>query len=84
MQDKKSFILYGSYYEQIMMLSLEERGQLITAIYEYDRSGEVSVELSGRAAMAFSFVRSAMDRDKAEYEKRCIKNQGKGSQYNRE
>ena len=80
MQDKKSFILYGSYYEQIMMLSLEERGQLITAIYEYDRSGEVSVELSGMAAMAFSFIRSAMNRDKAEYEEKCSKNRASGRQ----
>ncbi len=78
MSDKKSFILYGSYYEQVMMLSVEERGQLLTAIYEYQISGEVSVEMSPIAAMAFAFVRSDMDRDNAKYEERCAKNRANG------
>ena len=78
MSEKKSFILYDSYYEQVMMMSLEERGQLLTAIYEYESEGEVGVEMSPVAAMAFSFIRSNMDRDRAEYEEKCAKNRANG------
>ena len=78
MSDKKSFILYGSYYEQIMLLSIEERGQLLSAIYEYQMNGEVSVEMNPIVAMAFSFVRSDMDRDAEKYEEKCAKNRANG------
>ena len=78
MSEKKSFILYGSYYEQVMMLSIEERGQLFTAIYEYEEWGQVSVEMSPVVAMAFSFIRSGMDRDREEYEQKCAKNRANG------
>ena len=78
MSEKKSFILYDSYYEQVMMLSVEERGQLLTAIYEYESEGEVRIEMSPVAAMAFSFIRSNMDRDRTEYEERCAKNRANG------
>ena len=78
MSDKKSFILYNSYYEQVMMLSIEERGQLLTAIYEYQINGEVSVQMSPIVAMAFSFVRSDMQRDAEKYEEKCAKNRANG------
>lgn len=78
MSERKSFILYDSYYEQLSMLSMEERGQLLTAIYEYETSGRVSVDMTPVVSMAFSFIRSTLDRDRAEYEKRCERNRENG------
>ena len=79
MQGKKSFILYDSYFEQLSMLSMEERGQLITAIYEYRCKGKVDTDLCAVVNMAFSFIRSNMDRDSEEYEERCAMNRLNGA-----
>ena len=79
MQSKKSFILYDSYFEQLSMLSMEERGQLVTAIYEYRHTGKLNIEPSPVVMMAFSFIRSNMDRDNEEYEERCAQNRSNGA-----
>ena len=70
-QERKSFILYHSYETQFGLLSMEERGELITAIFSYDRTGEIPEGLSAVVAMALSFIRDALDRDRGEYEAMC-------------
>ena len=67
MPDKTSFVLYTDYLEQIEMLSREQRGDLITAIF-YHVSGMEIPELDGMTNMAFSFIRSRLDKDGEKYQ----------------
>ena len=39
---KKSFVLYTDYREMIEMLPIKERGELLTALFEYVESGVIS------------------------------------------
>lgn len=66
MADKTSFVLYTDYLEQIEILSREQRGDLLTAIL-YHASGIELPELDGMTKIAFSFIRSQLDRDSEKY-----------------
>lgn len=66
---KNAFILYTDYWEHIEMLSMEERGELFTAIFNYANDGNVP-ELPGAAKMAFSFIRKQLDRDISKWEEK--------------
>ena len=70
---KKGFILYPDYKEHIACLSLEEQGKLFMAIFTYVESG-ISPALSGAVGMAFSFIKSQLDRDLEKYIKKCEAN----------
>ena len=59
---KNSFVMYTDYMEQINLLNMEQRGMLFTAIMQY-ASGETLLEMDGMTAMAFSFIKSRMDKD---------------------
>ncbi len=72
-QEKKSFILYNSYADSFRRLSMEDRGELITAIFAYVETGEEPLWLSPAVSMAFSFIRSSLDRDREAYEETCQK-----------
>ena len=73
-----SFILYQSYKNQFSLLSMEQRGQLITAIFNYNETSEAGLELDPLCAMAFSFIKDTLDRDTRSYEERCEKNRENG------
>ena len=77
---KKSFVLYTDYREMIEMLPIKERGELLTALFEYVESGVIS-DFSNSPAlnMCFSFIRSQIDRDTEKYIERCEKNRINGS-----
>ena len=79
MEKKKSFVLYHSYYDSIVKLNMTERGALLTAIFEYQINGEVSVELSSAVAMAFSFIKSQFDADYAKYQNVVQRNRKNGA-----
>jgi hypothetical protein len=78
MNTKKSFVLYNDLYKQFSLLPMEERGALITAIFEYAVNGQVFTDLTPMAQMAFSFIQDALDRDRAAYEATCRKNRENG------
>jgi hypothetical protein len=68
--DKKSFVLYTEYEENLEELPDEELGQLFRAIFSYVNRGVVP-ELSASCRMAFSFIRKDLDRNQAKYEETC-------------
>lgn len=70
MADKKSFVLYTEYEENLEELPDEELGQLFRAIFSYVNRGVVP-ELSASTKMAFSFIRKDLDRNQAKYEETC-------------
>ena len=78
MNDKNSFVLYTNFHAQFAMLSAEERGDLILAIFEYEKTGEVQTPLTPLPALAFSFIKDTLDRDRASYEERCERNRENG------
>ena len=75
---KNSFVMYIDYLPQIELLTMEQRGILITAIMYYS-SGRDLPEMDGITSMAFSFIKSQLDRDNEKYEKtsQARKNAGK-------
>lgn len=66
MVDKSSFVLYTGYIEQIEILSREQRGDLLTAIFYYT-SGRELPEMDGMTKMAFSFIKTRLDKDGEKY-----------------
>lgn len=69
---KESFVLYVKYLENIEMLSMEQRGVLITALMSYVSDKDIP-DMDGMTAMAYSFIKSQIDRDFEKYEETCRK-----------
>ena len=65
---KDSFILYLEQKQIFEMLTDEEAGQLIKAIFEYEDTGQL-ISLDKSLQIAFIPIRSALDRNKEKYEK---------------
>ena len=70
---KNSFVLYDEEYDYITLLSFEERGKLLTAIYEYRLQGKTDIQLSESASMLFQFIKNHIDRDTKKYLNKCEK-----------
>lgn len=64
---KDSFILYLEQKQIFEMLTNEEAGQLIKAIFEYEDTGQI-VRLDRSLQIAFLPIKSALDRNKEKYE----------------
>ncbi len=77
---KNSFVLYDEEYEYLKLLSYEERGKLITAIYEYRLQGNTDIKLSESATMLFHFIKNHIDRDSKKYADVCVTRKACGSQ----
>jgi hypothetical protein len=73
---KKSFILYNDYKEHISLLSQSEKGDLLDCIFNFTNGEEVSP--SGIVAMAFSFIKSQLERDNISYEAKRERNRKNG------
>lgn len=63
---RANFVLYTEYLEHIKLLTMEQRGALLTAVLCY-ASGDELPEMDGMTNMAFSFIKSRIDRDTAAY-----------------
>ncbi len=70
MADKKSFVLYCDYKQHFSLLTPEDQGRLLMAIFDYAETGEVP-QLEGMPLMAFSFIRSQLDRDFMSFQETC-------------
>lgn len=77
--DKNSFVLYSDYLEHFKILSDEEAGILIKTILCYVSGLDIDQQrLTPAAKMAFSFIKSQLDRDMKAYEIKCNKNKENG------
>jgi len=70
---KNSFIIYYDYAEHFALLSDEELGRLIRAMFLYDKDGTLP-QFDGMLKMAFSFIKTQLDIDKEKFEKVCERN----------
>lgn len=71
MADKKSFILYLDNKKQLDMLTDEQAGKLIKALFEFAESGTVPEFNDGMLIMAFSFMSDSIARDSEKYKQKC-------------
>ncbi|MDT3700766.1 MAG: DUF6291 domain-containing protein [Thermincola sp.] len=78
MSVKKSFILYHDYRQHLELLSDEDKGKLLMALFDYSEGG-VLPNFDGMARMAFSFIRAQIDRDTDKYSTVCQRNRENGS-----
>ena len=76
--ERKNFLLYHNFYNQFELLGMEDRGTLITAIFQYAKEGKTDVAMSPLVEMAFSIIRDTLDRDAESYRKTCQKNAENG------
>jgi len=83
-EEKISFVLYGSYEEQLDMLSNEQAGEWIKGVYHYMRTGEKQCE-DPMAGLLLSVVSHQLDIDAQKYaerverQKEAAKKAGKAS-----
>lgn len=78
---KDSFIIKTSYLQPIEMLNFEQRGRLLTALIMYESGSaieDVSKEMDAVTAMAFSFIRSDLDKNAVKYAEVCEKRKEAG------
>lgn len=75
---KDTFILRHDFAPQIKMLSIEQRGVLLTAIYAYEL-GEEMPEMDPLVAMCFGFIKSSLDANMDKYEAKCEANRANGT-----
>lgn len=67
---KNSFLIYYEYEEQLSILSDEQLGILLRAIFKYEKNNEIP-KLDGVLQLAFMFIKGNLDRDREKYDKRC-------------
>ena len=67
---KKSFVMYESWGAAISMMSDEQAGALIKAIYAYQNNPDVKVS-DPSIAFVFEIIRQRMDEDNAKYRQTC-------------
>jgi hypothetical protein len=68
MAKKKSFVLYTEYAQQFAILSDEQAGKLIKAIFGYTEFGIEPEFDDGMLEVAFSFIKCYLDRDSEKWE----------------
>lgn len=64
---KNSFILYHSYKRHLAVLSNEQKGVLLDAIFEYSEN-EIIPELEPILQLAFNFIKEDIDMNKEKWE----------------
>ena len=74
---KNSFVLYTEYKQHIDLLDTQGKADLLDAIFEYAEGNEVN--LDGMALMAFSFIKTRMDKDNEKYAEICEKRKESGA-----
>lgn len=75
---KESFVLYTSQYEAVADLSVQQKGELFDALFQYVSTGEEPKFSDRETRMAFNFMRIQIDRDNAKYAEVCERRRAAG------
>lgn len=73
----KSFILYQDYAKSLKILSQSQKGDLLDAIFAFNDDQEIQLEPV--VEMAFSFIRSDLERNKEKYQRTVERNKANGA-----
>jgi len=76
---RDGFLLYITHYPTIQKLSVEEKAELLDAIFEYNINHQEPVFNSRATDITFSFIRQQFDRDEAKYQTIVERNRTNGS-----
>jgi uncharacterized phage protein (TIGR02220 family) len=76
---KRSFIMYTDYEELFNLLPREEAGDLIRAVFAYEKRGEIPGNLGSVSNAVFIMIRQDLDENRIRYENRCEANRANGS-----
>ena len=77
--EKNSFLLYYDYEESVLLLNMEQRGRLFSALFAYEKRGETpDIEDDNMLKMCFSFIKTSLDNNREKYNERCRKNTENG------
>lgn len=74
MKLKKSFIMYHDYWNWFKLLTDEELGKLVRALFLYAREQTEPNSLDEKLSFTFSMIKDNLDDDRARYEAVCNKN----------
>ena len=77
MKQKTSFKLRIEYWEWLKLLTDEELGRLLRAIYIYEHEGKTPHNLSSVTEMAFTVIKNDLDEGQKKYEALCNANKQK-------
>lgn len=77
-ENKPGFLIYKDCEEQVGMMSDEDAGKLFKALFAYENRGEV-IDLPPVPALAFSFFKKELDRNRERYEEKRKTNKENGS-----
>lgn len=78
-RENDSFIMYQRYETQLHWLTMEQRGELFTAIFAYNRTGELPNIPDTAVRMALGFITEQMSYDKKKYAEKCAINRANGA-----
>jgi len=85
MSERPGFILYKKQRTLFEHLSVRERGELITAVFDYFCDGDCQKPKSRTASMAFDVICEQLDYDKSAYEEKCKRlSQNANKRWNKE
>ncbi len=77
MKQKASFNLRMEYWEWLKLLTDEELGRLLRAVYIYERERKAPRNLSAVTEMAFTVIKNDLDEGQKKYEALCNANKQK-------
>lgn len=82
---KNSFVLYNDWYSLLSAFSNEEKGILLSAIFDYHCNGILFESENAALQGIFNFMKSRFDSDNEKYKQRCEKNRNNvNNRYNKE
>ena len=70
----KALPVYLDNIAQYRLVSMQERGELLTAMLEYAKDGTIPNFSNPALGMAFSYSRAQIDRDFEKYHDACVRN----------
>ena len=76
-QNKETFLLRHDFFPQIRMLTMEQRGRLLTAIYAHATEDDLP-EMDGMTTLCFGFIRASLDANAKKYYAECEQNRENG------
>lgn len=74
MKLKNSFVMYHDYWDWFRLLTDEELGMLIRALFIYETEHREPSALDEKLNLIFCIIKDNLDRDRAKYEAVCNKN----------
>lgn len=74
MKEKRSFRLYLDYWQWFRLLTYEEMGKLLQAVFAYEENRTLPLALEETTEMAFYMIKQDLDSDREKYEAICRRN----------